>query len=61
MIKLIGETILTIVLSIVVLIFVVAIMKMFVQSILEKDLGEFLFSSLGIISVVGIVLVLLRI
>ena len=57
----IGETILTIVFSIVVLIFVVAIMKMFVQSILEKELGEFLFSGLAIISVVGIALVLLGI
>lgn len=52
----IGETILTIVFSIVVLIFVVAIMKMFVQSILEKDLGEFLFSGLAIISVVVVLL-----
>ncbi|MDN6612528.1 MAG: hypothetical protein L0L09_13375 [Staphylococcus equorum] len=57
----IGETILIIVFSIVVLIFVVAIMKMFVQSILEKELGEFLFSGLAIISVIGIVLVLLGI
>lgn len=57
----IGETILTIVFSIVVLIFVVAIMKIFVQSILEKELGEFLISGLAIISVVGIVLVLLGI
>lgn len=57
----IGETILTIVLSIVVLIFVVAIMKMFVQSILKKELVDFLFSGLAIISVVGIALVLLGI
>lgn len=57
----IGETILTIVSSIFGLIVVVAIMNMFVQSILEKDLGEFLFSSLAIIFVVGIVLVLLGI
>lgn len=57
----IGETILTIVFSIVVLIFVVAIMKIFVQSILEKELGEFLISGLAIIFVVGIVLVLLGI
>lgn len=57
----IGETILTIVFSIVGLIVVITIMNMFVQSILEKDLGEFLFSSLAIIFVVGIVLVLLGI
>ena len=57
----IGETILTIVFSIVVLIFVVAIMKIFVQSILEKELGEFLISSLAIVFVVGVVLVLLGI
>lgn len=57
----IGETILTIVFSIIGLIFFVAIMNMFVQSILEKELGEFLFSGLAIISVVGIVLVLLGI
>lgn len=57
----IGETILKIGFSIVVLIFVVAIMKMFVQSILEKELVEFLFSGLLIISVVGIVLTLLGI
>ena len=57
----IGETILTIVFSIVILIFVVAIMKIFVQSILEKELGEFLISGLAIIFVVGIVLVLLEI
>ena len=57
----IGETILTIVFSIVILIFVVAIMKIFVQSILEKELGEFLISGLAIIFVVGIVLVLLGI
>lgn len=57
----IGETILTIVFSIVVLIFVVAIMKIFVQSILEKELGEFLISGLAIIFVVGVVLVLLGI
>ena len=57
----IGETILTIVFSIVVLIFVVAIMKIFVQSILEKELGEFLISSLAIVFIVGIVLVLLGI
>ncbi|MDG0825076.1 hypothetical protein M4K87_06355 [Staphylococcus equorum] len=57
----IGETILTIVFSIFGLIVVVAIMNVFVQSILEKDLGEFLFSSLAIIFVVGIVLVLLGI
>ncbi|WP_373442547.1 hypothetical protein [Staphylococcus equorum] len=57
----IGETILIIGFSIVVLIFVVAIMKMFVQSILEKELVEFLFSSLAMISVVGIVLILLGI
>lgn len=57
----IGATILTIVFSIFGLIFFVAIMNMFVQSILEKELGEFLFSSLAIISVVGIVLVLLGI
>ena len=54
----IGETILTIVFSIVVLIFVVAIMKIFVQSILEKELGEFLISGLAIMSVVGVVLLL---
>ena len=57
----IGETILTIVFSIVVLIFVVAIMKIFIQSILEKELGEFLISGLAIIFVVGVVLVLLGI
>lgn len=57
----IGETILIIVFSIFVLIFIVAIMKMFVQSILEKELGEFLFSILAITFVVGIVLVLLGI
>ena len=57
----IGETILTIVFPIVVLIFVVAIMKIFVQSILEKELGEFLISGLAIIFVVGVVLVLLGI
>ena len=57
----IGETILTIVFSIVVLILVVAIMKIFVQSILEKELGEFLISSLAIVFIVGIVLVLLGI
>ena len=57
----IGETILTIVFSIVVLIFVVVIMKIFVQSILEKELGEFLISGLAIIFVVGVVLVLLGI
>ena len=57
----IGETILTIVFSIVVLIFVVAIMKIFVQSILEKELGEFLISGLAIIFVVGVVLALLGI
>ena len=54
----IGETILTIVFYIVVLIFVVAIMKIFVQSILEKELGEFLISGLAIMSVVGVVLLL---
>ena len=54
----IGETILTIVFSIVILIFVVAIMKIFVQSILEKELGEFLISGLAIMSVVGVVLLL---
>lgn len=57
----IGETILTIVFSIIGLIFVVATMKMFVKSILEKDLGEFLFSSLAIVFVVGVLLVLLGI
>lgn len=57
----IGETILIIVFSIFVLIFIVAIMKMFVQSILEKELGEFLFSSLAIIFVVGVVLFVLGI
>ena len=57
----IGETILTIVFSILGLIVVVAIINMFVQSILEKELGEFLFSSLAIIFVVGIVLFLLGI
>lgn len=57
----IGETILTIVLFILGLIVVVAIMKMFLQSILEKELVEFLFSSLAIMSVVGAVLVLLGI
>lgn len=57
----IGETILTIVLSIVGLIVVISIIRMFIQGILKKELGEFLFSSLGIISAVGIVLVLLGI
>lgn len=57
----IGETILIIVFSIFVLIFIVAIMNMFVQSILEKELGEFLFSSLAIIFVVGVVLFVLGI
>lgn len=61
MARMIGETILTIVFSIIGLIFVVATMKMFVQSILEKELGEFLISGLAIIFVVGIVLVLLGI
>ena len=59
--KVIGATILTIVLFIIGLIFFVAIMNMFIQSISEKDLGEFLFSSLAIISVVGAVLALLGI
>ena len=57
----IGETILTIVLSIVGLIFVISIIRMFIQGILEKDLGEFLLSSLAIMFVVGFVLALLRI
>lgn len=57
----IGGTILTIVFSIVVLIFVIAIMKIFVQSILEKELGEFLISGLAIVFVVGFVLALLGI
>lgn len=57
----IGETILTIVFFIIFLIFVVAIMRMFVNSILEKDLEEFLFSSIAITSIVGVILVLLGI
>lgn len=57
----IGTTILTIVFSIVGLIFFVAIMNMLIQSISEKDLGGFLFSSLAVISVVGFVLSLLGI
>lgn len=57
----IGETILIIVFSIFVLTFIVAIMRMFVQSILEKELGEFLFSSLVILFVVGVVLFVLGI
>ena len=57
----VGETILTIVFSIFGLLIVVAIMRMFVKSFLEKDLGEFLFSSLAIMFVVGFVLVLLGI
>lgn len=56
-----GETILIIVFSILGLIFVGAIMKMIVHSILEKDLGEFSISSLGIMFVVGFVLALLGI
>ena len=57
----IGETILTIVLSIVGLIVVISIIRMFIQGILEKELGEFLFSSLAIMFVVGFVLALLGI
>lgn len=57
----IGETILTIVLSIVGLIVVISIIRMFIQGILKKDLGEFLFSSLAIMFVVGFVLALLGI
>lgn len=57
----IGTTILTIVFSIVGLIFFVAIMNMLIQSISEKDLGEFLFSSLAVVAVVGFVLTLLGI
>lgn len=57
----IDETILIIVFSILGLIFVGAIMKMIVHSILEKDLGEFLFSSLGLMFAVGFVLALLGI
>lgn len=59
MVSMIGETILTIVLSIVGLIVVISIIRMFIQGILEKDLGEFLFSSLAIMFVVGFVLALL--
>ena len=57
----IGETILTIVLSIVGLIVFISTIRMFIQGILEKDLGEFLFSSLAIMFVVGFVLALLGI
>lgn len=57
----IGETILIIVLSIIGLIVVISIIRMFIQGILEKDLGEFLFSSLVIMSVIGFVLALLGI
>lgn len=57
--RVIGATILTIVFFIIGLIFFVAIMNMFIQSISKKDLGEFLFSGAAIISVVGIVLALL--
>lgn len=57
----IGETILTIVFSIGGLFVVITIMNMFVQSILEKDLGEFLFSSLAIMFVAGFILMLLGI
>lgn len=57
----IGETILSIVFSVVGLIVIISIINMFVKSILEKDLGEFLFSSIAIIFIVGVLLVLLGI
>jgi len=57
----IGAIILTILFSICGLFIFIGILTRFVESILEKDLEDFLLSSIAIIFVIGVALVLLGI